>query len=342
MFISPNPIEINKLEQLSQINFTFRLGMGFFSKAKSHDAWLAICVGVDGLRAASVTRVTDARPVVSVCLFQPASGAAGSAPLERLGKQLHAARYDCTTLLNSGQYQLLAVDAPNVPPDELKTAVRWRLKDMLDFHIDDATIDVLDIPQDKNAPTRGHTMFAVAARNQVISDRQALFDAAKVRLRAIDIPEMAQRNISALAEPPGRGLAMLAFDDEGGLLTITYAGELYLARRIDVSLAQLNDGDVEQRNGNYDRITLELQRSLDHFDRQYHYITLAKLVLAPMGEAAAPLLAYLTANLYVPVESLALASVLDFDGLPELQSEQAQQQFFLALGGALRHEETQL
>jgi MSHA biogenesis protein MshI len=212
---------------------------------------------------------------------------------------------------------------------------------MLDFHVDDATIDVLDIPADKNATVRtGHGMFAVAARNSVIENRQALFAAAKVGLSVIDIPEMAQRNISALMEPEGRGLAMLSFGADGGLLTVTFNAELYLSRRIDVTLEQLLDTDPDRKHACFDKITLELQRSLDHFDRQFHFISVSKLVLAPTG--ATGLDEYLSSNLYTPVATMDLGDVLDLGGVPELLGAAAQQRFFFTLGAALRHEETLL
>jgi MSHA biogenesis protein MshI len=244
-------------------------------------------------------------------------------------------------VLSGGEYQMFAVDAPNVPAEELKTAVRWRLKDMLDFHVDDATIDVLDIPADKNASVRtGHSLFAVAARNSIIEQRQGLFAAAKIGLAVIDIPEMAQRNISAMLEEAGRGVAMLAFGEDGGLLTVTFGGELYLSRRIDVTLARLLDADLERKHASFDKITLEVQRSLDHFDRQFHFVTLSGLVLAPSGVSG--LEDYLAGNLYTPVSTMNLADVLDLDGVPELADAAGQQRFFVALGASLRHEEAAL
>ncbi|MES2150474.1 MAG: agglutinin biogenesis protein MshI [Pseudomonadota bacterium] len=278
--------------------------------------------------------------MLELSVFHAAAMPQSAEVLEKFGKEVQAANYRCSTLLAAGDYQILSVDAPNVLPEELKTAVRWRLQDMLDFHVDDATVDVLDIPVDKNAASRAHTMFAVAARNSVIEQRQALFVAAKVPLAVIDIPEMAQRNISALAEPAGRGLAMLSFHDDGGMLTVTFNTELYLARRIDVTLAQLRDSDIERRNASFDKITLELQRSLDHFDRQFHFIGVAKLMLAPTGVPA--LHDYLSANLYMPVEELQLDSLIDLSQFPALADVTQQQRWFLPLGAALRHEETVL
>jgi MSHA biogenesis protein MshI len=313
--------------------------MGLFTRTKKIAGWIAISFQEDGIYVAFVKRLPAAAPEVGLVAFYPASRAEVSEPLEKLCKELHADRYSCSTLLAPGEYQILSVDAPNVPPAELKTAIRWRLKDMLDYHIDDAMIDVLDIPPEKNAPARNHSMHAVAARNQLIEQRVALFGQAKIPLSVIDIPEMAQRNISALLEPEGRGVALLSLDSEGGLLTVTCSGELYLSRRIDVRLPQLMQSDADQRNACYDRVTLELQRSLDHLDRQYHFIALSKLVLSPLGESSFGLQEYLAANLYMPVEALNLETVLDITKVPELKSLEAQQRYFMTLGAALRHEE---
>jgi MSHA biogenesis protein MshI len=314
--------------------------MGFFSKKKKTNGLLALGVDTDGVCAARITRVPDARPVVEQSAFFPGKHPLSPEALDKIGRELQAAQYQVSTLLGARDYQMLSVESPNVQADELKAAVRWRLKDMLDFHVDDATIDVLDIPADQNATTRANAMFAVAARNSVIEARQALFTSAKVDLSVIDIPETAQRNISAMLEPEGRGLAMLSFNEDGGLLTVTFRQELYLSRRIDVTLTQVLEPDPDRRNQSFDKITLELQRSLDHFDRQFHYVTVSRLVLAPLPSQA--LHDYLSSNLYMPVDALDLASVLDLSKVPEMQAIAVQQRHFLALGAALRFEETVL
>jgi MSHA biogenesis protein MshI len=310
--------------------------MRLFRKAQNTEEWLAMVLQRDGIAAASVRRAAVGKPAVTVASFFP--GAPGLDALEKAGKELHSASYRCTTVLGGGDYQFMSVEAPNVPRAELKTAMRWKLKDILDFPVDEATYDVLEIPVDPNAAVRPQqSIFAIAARNSVIQTRQKLFTQSKIRLRTIDIPEMAQRNVSALLEPDGRGIAMLSFNEDGGLLTVSWRGELYLSRRIDVTLAQLLDAELERRNQSFDKITLELQRSLDNFERQFSFISVAKLVLAPSG--AAGLQEYLGSNLYTRVETLDLGQVLDLEGMPELADPARQQRFFVAIGAALRAEE---
>lgn len=288
----------------------------------------------DGIIAASVAPAIAGRALVERAAFFP--GAPGTALLEQAARELRANTCRCVTVLAGGEYQMLTVDTPGVPADELKTAVRWRVKDLLDVPVSEATIDVLHIPADPNGAARQQLMFVVAARNDVIAPRQQMFAGARAGLSVIDIPEMAQRNISAMLAPEGRGLAMLSFDEDGGLLTVTFAGELYLARRIEIPLAQLTDPDLDRRHQSFDRITLELQRSLDNFERQFSFISVSKLLLGPsMIEG---LDAYLSSNLYAPVAALDLASVFDLERVPELADRAQQQRFFTALGAGLRRE----
>ena len=308
-----------------------------FSK-KWQPGWLALSLGQDQIDVVHVTRSRHGKPEISLCDTYRKEGS-NAATMARLRKELKLNRYRCTTLLKSDEYQVHQIDAPNVPAAELKAAAHWRLKDLVDYPLDAATVDVLDIPVDPDAPARNHSIYAFTARNSVIETYVKSFEEAEIPLEAIDIPDLAQRNIAALFEPAERGVAMLAFYANEGILTFTRGGELYLARRIEISLAQLAAADEARRNQYFERIALELQRSLDHFDRQYQYVTVAKLLLAPTPQDSG-LLQYLAANIYVPVETIDLAAVMNFPGVPELKHPARQAQCLATIGAALRDEAT--
>ncbi|MCX7218653.1 MAG: agglutinin biogenesis protein MshI [Burkholderiales bacterium] len=316
--------------------------MRFFSKKKKLTGLMAIKLSTEGIYAATLAHQDTGRPLVEFVSFYPKADKSWSEKLLRLAKESPAKNFHCSLLLASEEYQLFSLEALNVPAEELKSAMRWRLKDLLDYHIDDATIDVLNVPGDKNAAARTHSQFAVAAKSTLIAERQTWFADAKLGLAVIDIPEMAQRNISALLEPEGRGVALLSFDDQGGLLTLTFGAELYLSRKLDIKLLQIQTEGEDKKMQAFERITLELQRSLDNFDRQHSFITTAKLMLAPMGPVAAELQTYLASNMYMPVELLNLATVFDFSKIPELEDVTRQHSYFLTLGAALRREEVEL
>ena len=304
-----------------------------FSKRDAGElAAVNICGG--RVEIARVARNGAERPVVEFCSAHPSENDQVET-LQSLRRELHLERFRCSTLLPAPQYQMQLLDAPNVPDAELKSAIRWKLKDFLEYPVESATIDVVQIPTDASAPTRGRSLYAVSARNADIEAHMKLFTQAKIPLRVIEIPEMAQRNLVTLLETDHRALAMLSFGDEGGLLTFSARGELYLSRRIDVSLEQLTLVTGDMRQQMFERIALELQRSLDHFDRQFSYVPVARLLLGPLPQEIG-LRQYLAENLSAQVDSVDLGEVLDFHKVPELREPGEQMQRWQTLGAALR------
>jgi MSHA biogenesis protein MshI len=298
------------------------------------DDWLALSLHGDRVDVAHVERRAGERPAVQACDSYSTKGGERET-LARLRKSLSAARHRCANVLARGEYQLQLVDAPAVPATELKQAVRWKLKDLLDYPVDAATVDVAGVPADRSGTARGHYVYAVSARSQQIAARMKLFRDARFPLHAIDVPEMAQRNIAGLFEEAGRGLAMLVCDDQGGMLTFTAGGELYMARGTDITLGQLTTPSAQKREQALERLVLELQRSIDHFDRQFGYVTLARLLIAPLPPELG-VQAYLSQNLDLPVQSFDLAQVMDFPGAPELRDPQRQSLQLHVIGAALR------
>ena len=305
-----------------------------FSGTSQRIGWFAICVGEKGVHFAHV-KLTGSKPQVLMCAFYPESNVT-SAGLEKLRKEARIGNFQFTTLLRPGEYQMLLLDAPNVHADELKAAIRWRIKDSLNYLVDDATIDVLKIPADSEGGERPPSLYAVSTPNNTVRKLEMLFEKAKIDLNVIDIPEMAQRNIAALFESGEEGVALLAFDGYGGLLTFTRKGELYLARRIDVSLMHLQNTDEELRQQHLERVELELQRSIDYFGRQHSHISLSRLLISAPAQLG--LVELLAPGLDLPVEQLDLSKVLDTSAVPELKNGEFAVYAFHPLGAALRHE----
>lgn len=306
--------------------------MSMFSK-KQRPGWLCLNLHADRVDLSHVLLTGKPRPEILLCESFRKEGSDVDT-LKRLRKELTLDRYQCTTLLKISQYQMFAVDAPNVPAAEARNAVRWSLRDMIDYPVETAMVDAVNIPDDGGAG-RVAQMLAVAARNETIAAMVQPFNDADIDLEVIDIPELAQRNVAKLLEEDGRGLAMLCFDEDSALLTFTGGGELYQARRIEVSLRDLAAAtDVEAR---YDRVALELQRSLDNFDRQFRNVAVSRLIVSPVPDGA-QLVAYLGANLAVPVSMLDLEQIVDFPGVPELRDPLRQSQCLQLIGAAMREE----
>lgn len=305
-----------------------------FTRNAREPGWLVVGLHPGELSYVHGRFVPGAASVIDQCGTRSLEGEYGGA--ERVAKELGFGRYQCSTLLAPSEYQMLMVDAPNVPRPELKTAIRWRIKDLLDYRIEDATVDLLAVPPNPAGAERPQSMYAVTARNEVIQACIGRFDAARIALAVIDIPETSQRNVAALFERDERGLAMLHLGRDQGLLTINFLGELMLARRIEVGMQALIAASGAAREELMQRVLLELQRTFDHFDRQFAYVPVAKLMLAPEPENTG-LLEYLGGNLDLPVERARLSAAIDFGSAAELEPEQEWRLFHL-IGAALRHE----
>ncbi len=285
-----------------------------------------------GIGVARIERQGGARPRVRACEFRVSAVGETGPALAQIASQYGLKRARCTTLLGDGDYQLLLTDAPDVGADELKQALRWKIKDLIDFHINDATLDVFNLPGTvPGAPAR--EMYAVAARNEAIQKRVDLLTGAGIGLDVIDIPELAQRNLAALLPEDVAGVAVLSLQNKSGLITVTRQGSLYLSRALNIGHESLRTAADPAMY--FDHLVLELQRSLDYFESHFREAPVRHLVLAPLAEPIPGLLEYLGANLSVTIGQMNLAELLDSD--VEL-SATLQAHCLGAIGAALRQE----
>jgi MSHA biogenesis protein MshI len=293
--------------------------------------WLAVTFDEARLELAHARRSRGPRADIGVYAARELSD--GRSSVERLTRELKLGRYQCSTMLRAGEYDIVLVDAPNVPPAEMKSALRWKVKGMVDYPVEQATLDFLSIPSDGAPEGRGQQLYAVLARNELLQARVRKFDEAGIPLSAIDIPDTAQRNIAALYEDEGRAVALLYFGRNLGLLTISHRSDLYLTRRIELGLEELAEDTDAAEGGAHERVVLEVQRTFDHFDRQFRHLAVGKLLLAPTGRDTR-LREILGERFEMPVRSIDLSEVLGFGS--NRPSEELQWRLFHHFGAALR------
>jgi len=145
--------------------------------------------------------------------------------------------FDTTLMLGIDQYQLLQIDTPNVPPEELRAAARYQVRDLLPGHVDDFTLDVVNVG-DGRAQGGNHS-FVVAAPNVVVRQLTHLAEAVDGVIRVIDVQEMALRNLqTALARQEGTqdqaSASLVMLPQQQAVLTFSACGELFYTRRFDL------------------------------------------------------------------------------------------------------------
>lgn len=170
----------------------------------------------------------------------------------------------CNLVLAPGRYQLLLVEAPEVPDEELRAAVRWRIKDLVSLPLENAVLDIFMLP---HSGTRGKRMlYVVVADINYLRDCIELVRAAGLKLKTIDISELALRNVALLKEEGksgSRGLALVRIGAGTGNVSLYQEGNLYLSRSFQINYKGGLLDDLPA-----DNLMLEIQRSLDYYERQ--------------------------------------------------------------------------
>lgn len=250
--------------------------------------------------------------------------------LDKSVKKMDMEDKQCSYVLSPDEYSLHLVEAPNVEPEELRAAVRWSVKDLLDMKIDDAAIEVFPVPDDAY---RGRKMvYVVATAKSRIQKIVEMVTAADLELAIIDIPELAMKNIVNSFVDDSSGVAFMDLRRNGSTMNITNDGNLYLTRRINTQMAPdvMQSGDWDKSK---DRLVLEIQRSLDYYESQMSKGQVTKILIAQRQTDSDAMTRTLDELLSANVGSFNMADVLesDIELTPELQ-----QISLTAIGATLR------
>ncbi|HEY0961424.1 MAG TPA: hypothetical protein VGE69_03625 [Pseudomonadales bacterium] len=239
----------------------------------------------------------------------------------------------CNFVLAPDDYSLLLVEAPNVEPSELAAAAKWKIKDMIDRPLDQLAVSVFPVPGDAYRSQRD-MLYVVAADRKKVQQVIDMVTSAGLQLDAIDIPELAMRNLTWLYTDDSNGLAVMDLRHDGSLLNLSKKGAIYLTRHLSTQV-----GDEILRGEDWeavkDRLVLEIQRSLDYYESQMGQGHITRMLIAPRKQDSDALKAELDRAMGVKIEVMNLHGVLvsDIELTPALQRG-----CLMAIGGALRSE----
>ena len=302
--------------------------LGWLNKKKqTPQGLIGLETGPEGIALAQVERDAEGRARLLRCLFKAAAPAEQAQVLKDWVQELQLQGAAVNFLLHPASYQLLLLDCPDVPEDELRDAMRWRLKDLISQPIDSVVTDLVSLPADAYRGRSRMAYCAVLEKQQMEQAAQMLRQAG-LRLQSIDITEMAFRNLGLQAGAAGINLALLRLRSSEGLISVQNGADLYMARRIEQG--------IERADGNYAAITLEVQRSLDYFESQLGKGYINRLLLLPMKRDGEQVMQALAGGLAVNLQRLTLEDLFG-DDVP-LLDEREQAYCLTAVGAALRQE----
>lgn len=249
--------------------------------------------------------------------------------LKKLVKDYALDKSQVTYLLEHEEHQHIQIEKPNVETAELKEASRWALQELINNPVEDLTLDIVDIPKALSSDEDHEFIYVFYANNRRIAEiSNALVDA-KANLKTIEARIMAQRNIANLLTKPDEGEAILSFSSAGALITFSYQGDICNARLIEVPL--------EQSDHSFEKIALEIQRSLDGFEAKFRHVFIKRLYVAPFG-LRDQFCEHLRESIYTEVEPFDLRDLFDFAEGTDMHDLSTQASMMPVIGAALRNE----
>lgn len=246
----------------------------------------------------------------------------------------HAPRGSQTNLLlEPGDYQILQIDAPPVEPAERNAAVRWQMKDLIDFPPDEAALDCMTVPGEASASSP-HRLLAVVSRKAVVGPWMRHWHDARLSLSSIDVAEMALRNIAVLTQEP-EAAAFVHVGWETTSLIIVWHGSLCTFRQLNIGGAQLVNLDDLERSHLFERLALEIQRTTDAFGRQFSAANLSCVWLSSVVEVPT-VAAALSGQIDLRVEPFAMDDWVTLEDPIREGDIDDRLDYTLAIGAALR------
>jgi MSHA biogenesis protein MshI len=301
--------------------------LSLFKRGRATGSQIGVFVTAEGVAAAELATAAGSKPRLTRCIYEKQGT---HDPFVRVLAGLANRRAPAVSVLDPGGYRLVLVEAPDVPADELRAAVRWRVKDLIDFHVDDAVIDVFEMPPHaRGGPNR--MMYAVTAKADFVKNQIDLIEGVGLKLEVIDIPELSLRNVATLLETEERGTAFLYLGERRSTLLLVRQGVLYLARHVETGVASLAEAG-ELRSDLVAGLALEVRRSLDYFESHYEQTSIPQLYVSGLEESDRE---QIGRELGIAVRGVDLKKLLDMD---DTLSPELQRLCLPAIGAALRND----
>jgi MSHA biogenesis protein MshI len=270
----------------------------------------------------------------NLCETVPCTPETFQSVLTNIVKEYNLTGVKCVWILQPEEYLLFTMEELPVSAEEFQGAIRWKIKKLLPYSVDDAVVDYFTIPAQLITDPKKNMTVVVSQASHLnpIADK---INNAGLNLWSIDISELGLRNISNLYETDESSSALVYLREKNSLLSINRLNEFYMSRRLDLDIKAFNNA-TDETLGNYlDQLALQLQRSFDYYHSQWRRPTPDKLLIASAQPLSLKIQEQLAERLTIKVIEVNLNEKL----LCKNQLTLEQQSNSLAIiGGALRTE----
>lgn len=166
-------------------------------------------------------------------------------------------------VLSAEQYQIVQIDKPSIPEEELNAAIKWQIKDLVTVEPEDMIVDYFSGPTLAGGKEK---INVVCAKKSELSTILSAFDNSELTIDSIITEEFAFAGLVEFKAQPV--LLVVQQPNEEVHILIIKEGNIYFHRRLR-GFAQLGSKTPEELGfGTIDSLSLEIQRSMDYYERQ--------------------------------------------------------------------------
>lgn len=215
------------------------------------------------------------------CGFIKNSGQGASAFLPSLfeDEQLTG---QCHIVLSNAQSQIVQVDKPTVPAEEINAALKWQIKDLVTIAPEEMVLDYFDGPILSGGVEK---INVVCSKKSELIELVSSLTTGESEVSTITTEEFAFAGL--LPTQQDAVLMVCQQPNEEVNLLIIKNGQLFFSRRLRgfSQISEKTEGELTM--GVIDSLSLEIQRSTDYFERQLKQAPIKTIeVLLPINNEA--------------------------------------------------------
>ncbi|RXJ71952.1 MSHA biogenesis protein MshI [Veronia nyctiphanis] len=186
--------------------------------------------------------------------------------VSRLFEKIEIQKADVSLLLGRNQYQSILIDDPELPPEDMFSALPFKLKDYLSESPLDVVADGFD------SPLSGRFQ-AMAANKASILQISTMLMRRQCRLKQVTVEDA---QLAAWTDTDSTEMVLNSLYTGGIQLTVISKGKLCFQRQIR-TLALDNSHQLSETD--IDELALEIQRSLDYLRSQLRQTQIRGVIL---------------------------------------------------------------
>lgn len=209
-------------------------------------------------------------------------------------------------VLSKEQYELHLVEAPQVEISEMREAIRWRLKELISFPVNEAIYDLCPL-YETPPPGYPQLLYLVVANRKKLAPLYEFVEKHRLVVQAFDIQEMALRNLLLLATGNKESVGLLQLASAEGCLTLFQQGRLFLCRQLQHGFSVLEQNSETL----WEELLLEIQRSFDYYETRFMQRPIGRLFVQKEGEGAEKIVQRIQERIPAKIEVLNWSSFFE-------------------------------